>query len=144
MRPMVSGPLSSPLNTQLPSIKTPKSGLRRAVLICSLLSWIVLHGIAASRSLWILWSQNAWNALSALSLSGSENVRLDLTMVQRMSASSSSLNLKSHLTSSEVTHCSWVHLNQRELPHNVFRQYFIVLCKRPLNVGDKIIQRREW
>ena len=45
----------------------------------------------------------------------------------------------------QVTHCSWVHLNQSELPHKIFRQrYVIVLCKRPLNIGGKIIQRREW
>jgi len=42
----------------------------------------------------------------------------------------------------QVTHCSWVHLKQC---CKVFRQrYFIVLCKRPLNAGNKIIQREWW
>jgi len=72
------------------------------VLVCLLLSWIVLHGIATSRSFQILWSQNAWNALSVLSLSGGENIRLNFMMVQRTSAYSSSVDLKSSLTSSRL------------------------------------------
>ena len=144
MWPWYLGAFSSPLNAQMLSIKTPKSSLRRAVLVCLLLSQIVLHGIVTSRSLQILSSQNSWNELSVLSLSGSENIRLDFTMVQRTSACSSSLDLKSCVTLSRL-HIAWIHLNQCEQPHKVFRQRcFTVLCKRPLNIGGKIFQRREW